>query len=102
MVIFLLRSTFDDCPSVELDSASNARPVQQRTSFSQLRGKMANCLRFSVTQMLMTPSLIVMTITATRTHRSLVDYASGFPDVYDTLNLLHFLSYSTRTISFQG
>jgi hypothetical protein len=31
-----------------------------------------------------------MTITATRTHRSLVDYASGFPDVYDTLNLRTF------------
>ncbi|KAN0118725.1 hypothetical protein V8E52_004836 [Russula decolorans] len=31
--------------------------------------------------MLLTPGLITMTITATRTHRSLVDYASGFPDV---------------------
>jgi hypothetical protein len=28
-----------------------------------------------------------MTIAATRMHRSLVDYASGFPDVYDAVNL---------------
>jgi hypothetical protein len=39
--------------------------------------------------MLLTPGLITTTITATRTHRSLVDYASGFPDVYDTFNLLY-------------
>jgi hypothetical protein len=50
--------------------------------------------------MVMAPSMITMTITATRTHRSLVDYASGFPDVYDTLNLLYLLFYSTRVISF--
>lgn len=33
--------------------------------------------------MLLIPAVIVMTVTATRMHRSLVDYASGFPDVYD-------------------
>jgi len=51
--------------------------------------------------MLLTPGLITMTITATRMHRSLIDYASGFPDVYDTLNLLYLLSYSKGAISFQ-
>ena len=51
--------------------------------------------------MLLTPGLITMTITATRMHRSLIDYASGFPDVYDTLNLLYLLSYSMGAISFQ-
>jgi hypothetical protein len=38
--------------------------------------------------MILTPGLIIMTIAATRMHRSLVDYASAFPDVYDTLLLL--------------
>jgi hypothetical protein len=63
---------------------------------------MTNWLRFSVTQMVMTPGMITMTIATTRMHRSLVDYASGFPDVYDTLNLLYLLFYSARAISFQG
>jgi hypothetical protein len=43
-----------------------------------------------------------MIIVATRMHRYLVDYASKFPDVYDTLNLLYVLSYSTRAMPFQG
>ncbi len=54
-------------------------------------GETTDCLFPSVTQMLLTPGVITMTIASTRMHRSLVDYASGFPDVYDTLNLLHFL-----------
>ncbi|KAF8492442.1 hypothetical protein F5888DRAFT_916436 [Russula emetica] len=33
------------------------------------------------TDMVLTPGVIAMTIAATRLHRSLVDYASGFPDV---------------------
>ncbi|KAI0274125.1 hypothetical protein BGY98DRAFT_95060 [Russula aff. rugulosa BPL654] len=33
------------------------------------------------TDMILSPSLITMTIAATRMHRSLVTYASGFPDV---------------------
>ena len=39
--------------------------------------------------MISTLCLIIMTIVATRMHRSLVDYASGFTDVYDTLNSLY-------------
>ena len=53
-------------------------------------GGVTNCLPLSVTQMLLTPLLIIMTITATRMHRSLVDYASGLLDVYDTLNFFTF------------
>jgi hypothetical protein len=53
-------------------------------------------LMLSITQIMLTPSLITMTIAATRMHRYLVDYASGFPDVYDMLNLLYLLFYSTR------
>ena len=53
--------------------------------------------------MLVTPLLITMTITATRLHRSLVDYASGFPDVYDTLSLLAFNPTQYRfRVSVQG
>jgi len=33
------------------------------------------------TNLILMPGLIIMTIAATRMHRSLVDYASGFPDV---------------------
>ncbi len=43
-----------------------------------------------------------MTVAATRMHRSLVDYASGFPDVYDTLELPFRFILLTRAISFQG
>ena len=50
--------------------------------------------------MVTAPGMITMTIAATRMHRSLVDYASGFPDVYEMLNLLYLLSYSTYAISF--
>jgi len=42
-----------------------------------------------------------MVIAATRMHRSLVDSASGFPDVYDTPGLLYLLSYSTRAYRFR-
>ena len=62
---------------------------------------MTNCLRFFVTQIITAPGMITMTIAATRMHRSLVDYASGFSDVYDTFNLLHLLSYSTRGYRFR-
>jgi hypothetical protein len=55
---------------------------------SAIAGKKQNCLRVSVTQMILSPGLITMTIAVTRMHRSLVDYASGFPDVYDASNLL--------------
>ncbi len=41
-------------------------------------------------QVLGNPSLIVMIIAATRMHRSLVDFASGSTEMYDTL---HFLSF---------
>jgi len=43
-----------------------------------------------VPQVLENPSLIVMIIAATRMHRSLVDFASGSTEMYDTL---HFLSF---------
>jgi len=43
-----------------------------------------------VPQVLGNPSLIVMIIAATRMHRSLVDFASGSTEMYDTL---HFLSF---------
>ena len=42
-----------------------------------------------------------MTVAATRMHRSLVDYASGFPDVYDTLKLPSRFILLTQAISFQ-
>jgi hypothetical protein len=63
--------------------------------------RLINCLRLSVTQIILSPILITMTIAATRMHRYLVDFASGFPDVYDTPNLLYLLSYLTRAILFQ-
>jgi hypothetical protein len=44
----------------------------------------------STSQLFEVPSLVVMTIAATRMHRSLVDFASGSTEVYD---ILHFLSY---------
>jgi hypothetical protein len=37
-----------------------------------------------------TPAVIIMTIAATRMHRSLVNFASVSSDVYDAL---HFLSF---------
>jgi hypothetical protein len=43
-----------------------------------------------------------MTVAATRMHRSLVDHASAFPDVYDTLERPFLFILLTRAISFQG
>jgi hypothetical protein len=40
-----------------------------------------------------TPGLIIMTIAATRMHRSLIDFASGSSDMYDSL---HFLFFAQR------
>lgn len=58
------------------------------------------CLRLSVTQMLLPLGCITMTIAATRMHRSLVDYASGSPDMYDTFNFRFFSCFSAREMSF--
>ena len=96
----LLQSTFDNY-------SLNTIPLRMSDQFNNVRS-FRNCevkpliAMLSVTQMLLTPGLIVMTVAATRMHRSLVDYASGFPDVYDNLNLPYPLSHLTRAISFQG
>ncbi|KAI0274122.1 hypothetical protein BGY98DRAFT_95053 [Russula aff. rugulosa BPL654] len=54
-----LRSIFDNCPL-------NSIPLRMLDQLADI---------------MLTPSLITMTIAATRMHRYLVDYASGFPDV---------------------
>lgn len=45
-----------------------------------------------------TPGVIVMTIAATQMHRSLVNFASGSPDVYDTLHLLSIYPLSAADV----
>jgi hypothetical protein len=45
--------------------------------------------------------MITMKIAATRMHRSLVDYASGSPDAYDTLQLpFLFILLSASNVQF--
>ena len=47
------------------------------------------------------PSLIVMTIAATRMHRSLIDFACGFAEVYDILYFLSFFMLSAAYCRFR-
>jgi hypothetical protein len=63
------------------DSALNFRPVQPRTFCFVTTG----IIVYTSTQLFQMPSVIMMVISATRIHRSLVDFASGSTDVYDLI-----------------
>jgi hypothetical protein len=100
MVISLLRSTYDN---YSLNSIL-LRMLDQFLGVSVCChgwGEIHIGLRLVVTQMLLPPGMITMVIATTRMHRSLVDFASGSPDLYDTLNFISFLSCSARAMSFQ-
>jgi len=63
----------------------NSRSTQPRTSLLLQLLPRGRVLNPSQTQMFLLPSLLIMSIAATRMYRSLTDFGTGSADMYDNI-----------------